>query len=258
MITIPFTKYQATGNDFIMIDDRDEVFSSELHVNIPNLCDRRFGIGADGLILIRNHPDYNFEMVYFNADGSQSLCGNGSRCAVAFSNLLMSNLGDRVTFLAYDGVHSAEISGDLISVEMKDVHSVMKTDLGTFIDTGSPHLICHVEEVQAIDVKEEGRKLRHSDINGAGGTNVNFVQQVDDKTLQVRTYERGVENETLSCGTGVTAAALFASELGMKGPITILTKGGALEVGFTQYESSFNDIYLKGPAKMVFEGTVTI
>ena len=254
MTTIPFQKYQATGNDFIMLDDRDRSFPEEDLDLVRKLCDRRFGIGADGLILIQEDAETDFKMVYFNSDGSQSLCGNGSRCAVAFARNIGVQLSDPITFLAYDGVHEASFVGSEVTIRMNNVQNVRQTDLGTFIDTGSPHLINYVDDVDAVDIVTEGSRLRHSDVNGAGGTNVNFVQKEEAGVIRVRTFERGVENETLSCGTGVTAAALSYGQ----SPVVIETKGGRLRVDFNNKNGQFEDIYLTGPAEAVFEGTIAI
>ena len=264
MSAFNFHKYQGTGNDFVMIDNRNHVFSVEnascknIEALVSKLCDRKFGIGADGLILIQNHEDYDFEMVYYNADGSQSLCGNGSRCAVHFANYL-GIIQKKTTFIAIDGKHDAFIADGLIHLKMNDVTEVKNADGLPFIDTGSPHIIKYVEDVDTYDVFNEGRKIRNSAYFEKEGTNVNFVQLHNQNQISVRTYERGVENETLSCGTGVTAVSLAVSSKGLKSPISIKTLGGMLKVSFEKVNAqTFKEIYLIGPAGMVFEGKIEI
>ena len=257
MTHLPFFKYQATGNDFILIDNRDQIVQPSEQL-AKKLCDRKFAIGSDGLILIQNHPGYDFEMVFFNPDGSQSLCGNGSRCAVTFAKKL-GVIDQSCHFLAYDGGHEASIlpSGE-VRLKMNDVHSVRSTADGTFVDTGSPHLIVFSDDVDTLDVVGEGRKIRYNDTFKDKGVNVNFVRRQGAHDIIVRTYERGVENETLSCGTGVTASALASAMHELRSPITITTKGGRLQVEFTADGDGFTNIYLIGPAEEVFEGTIRL
>jgi diaminopimelate epimerase len=258
---INFKKYQGTGNDFVMIDDRNLTFPESKNV-IAELCDRRFGIGADGLILIRNRADYDFEMVYYNADGNpSSMCGNGGRCAVRFAESL-GIFTKKTHFLAVDGEHSAEANLEEIYLKMGKVFDIERRPDAErrpydFMNTGSPHYITYVPDNQAVDVFSEGRKIRFSqEWVKRGGTNINFVQVLDGNTIFVRTYERGVEDETFSCGTGVTAAALSAYlRFGMKSPISIKTKGGNLRVSF---DENFENVYLIGAAEMVFEGNFDI
>jgi diaminopimelate epimerase len=238
----------------VLIDNREGEFSFSKE-QIKKICHRRFGIGADGLMLIENHPSLDFNVVYYNADGSQSLCGNGSRAAVHFASFLHMFDG-RAEFNAYDGAHEATIlSSGIIKLKMNDVTAVQKLDEGFFINTGSPHYIRFVEDLDHFPVFEEGRKIRYCDGYSPGGTNVNYVELLPDTTLYVRTYERGVEDETLSCGTGVTAAALAAFYKGYHSPVVIKTRGGNLSVEFKSGQSgTFQEIYLTGPAKKVFEG----
>lgn len=257
MPQIQFQKYQGTGNDFVMIDNRDGVFDRNDLSSVKKLCDRKFGIGADGVILIENGGDSDFEMVYFNPDGSQSLCGNGSRCAVMFAYSL-GIIAEKTRFLAIDGVHEAEIKNDQVHLLMHDVNDFQELDQDFVIDTGSPHYIRYVSDVRAIDPVEMGRDIRYSETYKAEGINVNFVEKIDDNHLAIRTYERGVEGETLSCGTGCTAAALSLGLKGGQSPVTLEAMGGQLQVAFEQEASTFKNIYLIGPAKMVFEGTVTV
>lgn len=260
-----FVKYQATGNDFILIDNR----SGEIKLSkeqIVKACDRKFGIGADGLILIEPSPTSDFTVNYYNSDGSQSLCGNGSRAAIHFAAHL-ALLKTNTVFDAYDGKHEAAlINPETIRLRMNDVSSAQPVGEDMFLNTGSPHLIRFVKDIKNYPVYEEGKMIRYSDVFKPGGTNVNFVELLPDNTLYVRTYERGVENETLSCGTGVTATALAASRKGYTSPIYIKTLGGELSVEFktgqaglpTGQAGAFTDIYLIGPAKKVFEGSIEI
>ncbi|WP_075348756.1 diaminopimelate epimerase [Algoriphagus marinus] len=255
---ISFYKYQGTGNDFVMIDDRNEVFDLTDLDLISKLCDRRFGVGADGLILIRNHADLDFEMIYFNADGSQSMCGNGARCAVAFSEFL-GIVHHKTNFLAIDGPHEAVIEDGLVQLKMGDVETLEKKGDDIFVNTGSPHHIRFVEKVREYPVYEKGKEVRFDQEYAPAGTNVNFVEKIDVDELFVRTYERGVEDETLSCGTGVTAAAIAFSKDKPTSNVKINTLGGQLSVKFQSLpDGTFQDIWLIGPAKQVFKGQITV
>jgi diaminopimelate epimerase len=258
MSLIPFFKYQGTGNDFILIDNRDKIVNPTEGL-ARRLCDRKFGIGSDGLILIQNDNDSDFEMVFYNPDGSQSLCGNGSRCAVHFANKL-GIIADKTTFKAYDGEHQAAIlANGEIRLKMNNVQNVSTLADGTFVDTGSPHLMVFTSDVEECDVVQQGKTIRNSDPFKVKGINVNFVELIDNQTIYVRTYERGVENETLSCGTGVTASAIASNGKGIESPIEVHTKGGVLIVEFIPVDSKhYTEIYLTGPAKEVFEGAIDI
>jgi len=254
----PFRKYQATGNDFVIVDNRDGKFAFSVD-EIKKICDRRFGVGADGIMLIGKHPSLDFELLYFNADGSPSLCGNGSRAAVKMA----SNLGlvnGKAKFNAFDGIHEAQILPDgNIRLKMSDVKGIKSSGEGVFINTGSPHFIKWVNEINNYPVFEEGKAIRYSDAFKPAGTNVNFVERGKNNSIFVRTYERGVENETLSCGTGVTAAALASSSHQFVSPVTVKTLGGELSVEFKMsHDGSFTNIFLIGPAKMVFEGVLEL
>ena len=264
--SISFYKYQGAGNDFVMIDNR---FHPQLEANqqkvIHRLCDRRFGIGGDGLIFLQNHPTYDFEMVYFNADGTEgSLCGNGARCTVAFAKFL-NIIDDPCTFLAIDGPHQATINteGNWVELKMNDVHNVQNRSGDYELNTGSPHYIQFVEDLAHLDVYQLGKSIRYNDTYQQDGINVNFVE-TSPKGFAIRTYERGVENETLACGTGVTAAAIAyalanpesAEHWLRKGGIPVQAQGGQLKVRFDQSAAGFTDIWLCGPATFVFKGEV--
>lgn len=255
-----FFKYQGTGNDFVVVDDRNGTFPAANQVLIEQLCHRRFGVGADGLILLQNDPDYDFRMVYFNADGAEgSMCGNGGRCVVRFAHDL-GVFKDEVRFLAVDGEHSAVVTEETVSLKMSAVTGTEDRSGLTFLNTGSPHVVVFVDDLESFDVVAEGRAIRYSETFLPGGTNVNFAQVLDDKTVFVRTYERGVEDETYSCGTGVTAVALVAhQQLSMANPVFIKTIGGNLSVSFNRKaDGGFDEIQLIGPAKRVFAGSVTV
>ena len=254
---INFEKYQGTGNDFILIDDRKNTFPAHNLGLISRLCDRHFGIGSDGLMLIRDHSSADFEMIFFNPDGSKSLCGNGSRCAIAFA--VRHNIAPKKgTLLTTDGLHEYSMDEDgSVSLEMRDVKSFEKHSNNWFINTGSPHLIVEVDNLDRMELLTAGREFRYGEVFiPIGGTNVNFVQRSEDKdTFKVRTYERGVEDETLSCGTGVTAVALSMYLSGLASNyVHIKTQGGDLEVEFQYTDSVFENIRLKGPAEFVFSG----
>ncbi|EJF09216.1 MULTISPECIES: diaminopimelate epimerase [Pontibacter] len=257
-MALSFYKYQGTGNDFVMIDNRKLTFPATDEQLIKSLCNRRTGIGADGLILLQNHDDYDFEMVYYNADGRLgSMCGNGARCTVRFAKQL-GVIEDVAYFLAADGEHQATIEREEIQLKMTDVVGVERIEDDFYLNTGSPHYVRFVENIDNLDVYAEGRLVRYSPRFNAVGTNVNFVQRLSDNSIYVRTYERGVEDETLSCGTGVTACALIAGLTGMESPVSVKTPGGNLKVAFEQDGMGFRYIYLIGPAKLVFTGTVPV
>lgn len=259
---LSFYKYQGTGNDFVVVDNRWNVISKNDTNLIKRLCDRKFGIGADGLLLLENpdHKEQDFRMEYFNADGKQSsMCGNGGRCMVAFARFL-ELIGEESSFNAIDGVHNAKVGDhDLISLQMQDVDQVQTGDNFNFLNTGSPHHVVFVKEVDGIDVKAKGAAIRNSEAySQSGGTNVNFVEVLESGILKVRTFERGVEDETLSCGTGVTAAALAAFHSGHieSKEVEIQSLGGKLKVRFELSGQGFTQVWLIGPAKQVFKGTI--
>lgn len=255
---LSFYKYQGTGNDFIIVDDRQKKLGSYSQEFVQRLCNRRLGIGADGFMVLRDHAAYDFEMVYHNADGSQSLCGNGSRCAVHLAQQL-SMINEEAYFLTTDGAHRAYIVGDIIHVKMHDVTEIKNLSEGYLLNTGSPHYVTWAENLANLDVNAQGKKIRNSALFQKEGVNVNFARREANGKLALRTYERGVEAETLSCGTGATATALVASLMGSKSPIDISTLGGDLQVRFNSKSSQhFQDIYLVGPAQQVYQGTIDI
>ncbi|RAR51109.1 diaminopimelate epimerase [Flavobacterium lacus] len=260
-MTIQFFKYQGTGNDFIMVDNRQAIFSKNDTKLIKRLCDRRFGIGADGLILLENDKISDFKMVYYNSDGNESsMCGNGGRCIVAFAKQLHV-IENQTTFTAVDGEHYAKISADgIVSLQMKNVDAIKMAADYVFLNTGSPHHITVVDDVKSVPVKEIGSQIRYSDLYGKAGSNVNFVEIISDSLFAVRTYERGVEDETLSCGTGVTAAAIAMNAIGKttSTEISLLVEGGELKVTFKKDGKQYTDVFLIGPATFVFEGKIEI
>ena len=252
-----FSKYQGTGNDFVMIDNRSGKWDHLSLNSIRAMCDRRFGIGADGLIKLNSSEGYDFEVDYYNSDGSKSFCGNGARCAVAFAKSKGINTA-HVKFVAIDGEHEASQVGAIVSLLMNDVNAVNLTGKDYVLNTGSPHYVQFVKKAEQLDVFEEGKKIRYSETYKEKGINVNFVETLGKNELYIRTYERGVEDETLSCGTGVTAAALayaVKEKLYDEHLISIKTRGGQLQVRFTRTgEETFSEIFLIGPAVKVFEG----
>ncbi len=258
---IKFDKYQGTGNDFIILDNRNGEFSNLNTKQIHQLCNRRFGIGSDGLMLLNIKTGYDFEMVYFNADGLPgSMCGNGGRCMIRY----VANMGRHqytYRFWASDGAHEAEIDmHNLVRLKMNDVNTVEEHSSYIFLDTGSPHIVKFANDIMNVDVIETGKEIRYSKKYLQDGVNVNFVESTGEDSIFVRTYERGVEDETLSCGTGVTAAALVSAHnpLGFN-QVNIETPGGNLSVEFTKLnDQQFENIWLCGPAEFVYTGEIEI
>lgn len=260
---INFYKYQGTGNDFVMVDDRSGNFKQDT-ILIEHLCNRRFGIGADGLILLQSHPDADFYMQYYNSDGRESsMCGNGGRCIARFAKDL-EIAGDKTIFYAMDGYHEATFETEHVSLLMKNVETIEKRTESAFVlDTGSPHYVVFCQnDIESIDLIAEAKAIRYNDEFKSAGINVNFVTPVEDDVLKIRTYERGVEDETYSCGTGVTASALAYAVFrnNPSGPQQVLlqSKGGPLRVTFNFESNRFTDVWLIGPAERVFEGSVEI
>jgi len=254
---IPFVKYHGTGNDFILIDDRSGIFPIESSL-IQAICDRHFGIGSDGIILLRNHPEYDFEMLFYNPDGSPAgFCGNGGRCIVAFAQSL-EIIGMQTTFVAPDGLHTAEIiheEGHIMNVRLQLRDAVVYEADGRdfYLNTGTYHYVRFVDQPDTIDILAEGQAIRYDHRFAPHGTNVNFAR-FDGHQLFVRTYEKGVENETLACGTGVVASAIAASMIYGIDHFRVIVKGGELSVSFTMDGNEFKKVFLEGPATRVFEG----
>ena len=255
--TIEFYKYQGTGNDFVMIDNRDLQFPKEKEL-IERLCDRRFGIGGDGLILLENDANTNFRMVYYNSDGNEStMCGNGGRCIVAFAHFL-DIFENTATFMAVDGLHEAEIHNGIVKLKMIDVAGISKDGEDSVLNTGSPHYVKYVEDVANFKVYDEGNKIRNSATYKNEGINVNFAEAIGENEIFVRTYERGVEDETYSCGTGATAAALVYMKDRNENRVNVKVLGGNLKVYAEKNGGSFQNVWLEGPAKQVFRGKIDL
>ncbi|MCU4175933.1 diaminopimelate epimerase [Carboxylicivirga sp. N1Y90] len=259
---IHFYKYQGTGNDFVIIDNRDKSFNGANTELVRFLCDRRFGVGGDGLMLLEEHDKYDFTMRYFNSDGNEaSMCGNGGRCIAAFAvhQGIIKNT-EHFSFMAIDGLHEASYSNNIVSIKMIDVNSIDKQKEYTFLNTGSPHYVEFTDDIDNLNVKEKGIKVRHSDTFKPDGTNANFVSFIKNDTLKVRTFERGVEDETLACGTGVVASAIAAYEKNKSvSDYKIKVLGGELRVSFeTDDNNSYKNIWLEGPATFVFEGKIKV
>lgn len=256
---INFYKYQGAGNDFILIDNRNSIYTGDKIKFVQKWCNRRFGIGSDGLIFIEKSEVGDFKMDFYNPDGSQSFCGNGSRCAVAFANKIGISAA-KITFEAIDGLHQAEWVGENVKVGMHQIGSIKIFGTDEFINTGSPHYISYQTEDNPKDVLEFGRTIRYSDAFKPNGTNVNLISVLGEKHIAIRTYERGVEDETLACGTGATACGLsFAARSSMnEGVIQVDAQGGVLIIHFrkTNVVGVFEDVWLEGPAQLVFKGEI--
>jgi len=254
---IEFYKYHGTGNDFVLIDNRSLFFDKNNIELISKICSRHTGVGADGLILLENDNHYDFKMIYFNSDGKKtSMCGNGGRCVISFAKKL-NIIDDNVTFLAIDGLHEGIINDDIIKIKMIKVSNIDEVHNGCLLDTGSPHFVKFCTSVNNINVFQSGRELRYNKEISEDGVNINFTEIIDNSSIKVRTYERGVENETLSCGTGVIASALSAHSKGLvdSNRIKISTLGGELFVSF-DFKNVYDNIWLEGPAIEVFKGQI--
>lgn len=259
---LEFFKYQGAGNDFILVDNRKAGLNHAQPALLAQLCDRRFGIGADGIMFLQEKAGFDFEMIYYNGDGNpSSMCGNGGRCIVAFAKFL-NIITEETNFLAVDGPHYAKISenGDWVSLQMIDVDTVKQDGEAYVLNTGSPHYVLATEGLSEKDVFAEGRSIRYNETYNSEGININFVEDLGGH-YAVRTYERGVEDETFACGTGATAVALaMAKHKNQTGnqATHIKVLGGDLNIRFNFDGAKFTDIFLEGPAKLVFEGVVEI
>ena len=260
-MSVQFFKYHGTGNDFIIIDNRDKSFNADDSDKILQLCDRRFGIGADGLMLLESNSKYDFEMIYFNSDGKKgSMCGNGGRCIISFAHKL-GLIKDETHFIAYNKIYKGRIENKLIKLKMQDVLTIEEYNepniSGFIVDTGSPHYVVFVDDVENLNVYEEGRKIRYSEKFKHKGINVDFVKIINNDTINVRTYERGVEDETLSCGTGVVASSIVTSHKikAATNRFNIITKGGNLKTSFEKHDI-YNNVWLEGEATFVFKGEI--
>jgi diaminopimelate epimerase len=258
MMKVEFYKYQGTGNDFVVLDNRNGQYSGLDGAQIEKLCDRKFGIGSDGLMMLELEEGYDFKMVYYNADGNLgSMCGNGGRCLVRFAHD-MGIYSEHYKFMATDGEHEAFIRDGRIHLKMQDVYAMESRDQVKILNTGSPHYVSFVDNVEGLDVFVEGRKIRYGAEFQEKGINVNFVCP-HANGIRVRTYERGVEDETLSCGTGVTAAAIAHSSVDGRQEVAIKVEGGALAVSFNRIsEQQYEDIWLIGPAAFVYKGDINL
>lgn len=258
---IKFYKYHGTGNDFIMVDNRLYNLNKDNTELVARLCHRHFGIGADGLILLNMADGYDFEMVYFNSDGREStMCGNGGRCLVSFAHHL-GLIEQQCTFKAIDGDHHASIdSFGIVTLGMKDVSTIGRAGNDFILNTGSPHYVQFVKSVKQVDIIPAAHAIRYNDTFSKEGINVNFVEETGEDEIMVRTYERGVEDETLSCGTGVVASSIAYSQLHSNhtNEVKIISPGGHLKVTFTSSGNSYTNVKLIGPAVKVFEGEVNV
>jgi diaminopimelate epimerase len=259
---LSFYKYQGAGNDFVILDDRNGSFPARNYELVKKLCDRRFGIGADGLMLLRSAQDNDFNMVYYNSDGKEgTMCGNGGRCIAAFAHKI-GIVGNTMVFMAIDGEHKAELTNsNEVRLKMKDVDQVESGYGFYYLNTGSPHYVKFITSLDKLDVFKEGRAVRYNHRFSNEGTNVDFVEDLGSY-LFVRTYERGVEDETLACGTGVVASVISAylhrKIDSFSFVLPVITRGGNLKVSFNKSGTVFSDIWLEGPADFVFDGKFEI
>jgi diaminopimelate epimerase len=254
---VEFYKYHGTGNDFVLIDNRSLFFDKKNNELISKLCSRHIGVGSDGLILLENDDLHDFKMIYFNSDGMEtSMCGNGGRCIISFAKKL-NIINDKTNFLAIDGPHEGFINNDVIKIKMNNVSEIKEIYDGCLLDTGSPHFVKFCSSTSNINVVETGRELRNKKEISKNGVNINFTEIIDNSSINVRTYERGVEDETLSCGTGVIASALSAHKQGFvnSNRVKIVTRGGNLFVSF-DYNNIYENIWLEGPAIEVYKGQI--
>jgi len=256
-MTIPFSKYHGAGNDFILIDNRKNNIQLSTD-KIEKLCNRRFGVGADGLMLLETNESKDFKMLYFNSDGKEgSMCGNGGRCIVAFAKEIGVSK-KHYFFDAIDGPHEAFLIENEVNLKMSTIKNIKKFDNEWFLDTGSPHVVKVVNDINSIKVDSEGKKLRFDARFGENGANVNFIE-INNSEIEIRTYERGVEEETLACGTGAVASAIIAHQNSPEISTYFLNAlGGNLEVSFEKLQDLYTNVWLKGPAIKVFEGKISL
>ena len=259
---IKFEKFQGAGNDFIILDNRDSIYSYLNFEQIKTICNRNLGVGSDGLILLESSIDSDFEMKYFNSDGTlSSLCGNGGRCIVAYAHK-HGLIGIHTRYNAVDGFHEAQvISNNQVRLKMNDISNIMHFDKALVLDSGSPHYVEFNNDISKLNVKKLGRKIRKFEAFNPDGINVNFIQKENERKFFIRTYERGVENETLACGTGAVAAAVGMHYLGKTAgetKIELLALGGRLIVDFSCNNKTYENIHLQGPANYVFSGIFKI
>lgn len=258
-MNLTFYKYQGTGNDFILIDNRTLFFPKNNNLLIENLCNRNFGIGADGLMLLENTEDYDFRMVYYNSDGKEgSMCGNGGRAISKFAIDLGIVTTNEAKFIAVDGEHEFTYKNELIRLKMIDVTNINKYNDDFILNTGSPHYIKIIDSIEIENFVEDAKSIRYNNDFKEKGINVNYISIGDE--IKIRTYERGVEDETLSCGTGTVAAALCVAKIKSinAGSVSLNTKGGTLTVYFTREDNIYKDIWLEGSATYVFKGEIEI
>jgi diaminopimelate epimerase len=256
-----FTKYHGTGNDFILVDNRGNKINKFTSDVINKICQRRFGIGADGFMLLDYHPEYDFRMRYFNSDGYEgTMCGNGGRCVVAFAKKLKL-IKQYAIFESIDGIHEAYVDRfNNVKLKMQDVFEVNQGEGFYELNTGSPHFVKFIDDPDKVDMEKEGKSIRFSEKYKGEGINVN-IGSIDGNNIKLRTYERGVEAETYSCGTGSVAAALSAAleKSTPNNEYKIYTRGGTLKILFKKANREyFHDIWLEGPAKLVFEGKMEL
>ncbi|MCE5283952.1 MAG: diaminopimelate epimerase [Deltaproteobacteria bacterium] len=263
---IDFFKMSGSGNDFIIIDNRDGSLGvRDVVAFVRKVCQRKVSVGADGLFLIEKSDRVDFKWRFFNADGSQAaMCGNGGRCVARFA-FLNGIAGERMSFETGAGIIDAEVKGDVVKIRLTDPHSLVLDErlrIGNLelivhrLDTGVPHVVHFLHDLEGFDVVDTGRAIRYHEAYRPAGTNANFVAVLDANTLQVRTYERGVEDETLACGTGSVAAALIAARKGLvSAPVEVVVRSGErLRIYFEATEKGFEKVYLEGKAKVVYQG----
>jgi len=259
---LTFYKYQGAGNDFVIIDNRNGKLKEKDYKLWEKLCNRRFGVGADGLMLLQKKKGYDFEMYYVNADGKPtSMCGNGGRCITHFAKKMGVFKGNKTRFIAIDGEHEAIIKGSDVKLKMRDVKGIEKSEGHCVLNTGSPHYVTIVDDVMHTDVFGNGKSIRNSAPFKKEGINVNFVQLKGKSVPVLRTYERGVEDETLACGTGTVAAALVIADMNKataKDHCDIQTMGGELKVWFKKDKKGYKDVWLEGPATLVYQGEIEV